>query len=392
LGDPFRIVKEVPTDSQLSFINSVPLYERYQTSFPIREKLIYLNHAAVSPLVLPAAKAMQELAEDALRYGSLHYDRWLAAYEGVRLAAARLIRADRSEIALVKNTSEGIATVAMGLDWKPGDRVVAFLEEFPANYYPWKRLESRGVAVTWLSVESSLDQIEQAVRGARLLAISFVQFLTGYRAPIQAIGEICHRNSCIYLVDAIQGLGAFPIDVEACHIDALAADGHKWLLGPEGCGILYIRRELQDRVEPVEFGWTNVTHYADYASRDMTLRSDAGRYECGTLNTIGCFGLKAAMEFLLEVGVERIGPVVQMLGDRIAAGVQAKGYQVLGTRTPETGAGIVSFRKAGIDAREIVRKLSAAGISAAPRAGWVRTSPHFYIRPEEIDRMIEELP
>jgi len=346
----------------------------------------------VAPLVLPAARAMQELAQDALVFGSLHYDRWLAAYEGLRVAAARLIHADRSEIALVKNTSEGIATVATGLDWKPGDRVVAFLEEFPANYYPWKRLESRGVEVTWLSVDSPLHQIEQAARGARLLAISFVQFLSGYRAPIQAIGEICHRNQCIYLVDAIQGLGAFPLDVEACHIDALAADGHKWLLGPEGCGILYLRRELQDHVEPVEFGWTNVAHYGDYASRDMTLRSDSGRYECGTLNTIGCFGLKAAIEFLLEVDVERIGPVVQGLGDRIAAGVQAKGYQVLGTRTPETGAGIVSFRQPGVDAREVVRKLTAAGISAAPRAGWVRTSPHFYIRPEEIDRMVEELP
>ncbi|MGP8243642.1 MAG: aminotransferase class V-fold PLP-dependent enzyme [Bryobacteraceae bacterium] len=382
----------MPTDSLLSFLNSVPLWERYQTNFPIREKLIYLNHAAVAPLVLPAAKAMQELAEDALLHGSLHYDRWLAAYEGLRVAAARLIHADRSEIALVKNTSEGIATVAMGLDWKPGDRVVAFVEEFPANYYPWKRLESRGVEVAWLSVDSPLETIEQAVRGARLLAISFVQFLSGYRAPVREIGEICHRNSCIYLVDAIQGLGAFPLDVQACHIDALAADGHKWLLGPEGCGIFYIRRELQDHIEPVEFGWTNVAGYADYASRDMTLRSDAGRYECGTLNTIGCFGLKAAIEFLLEVGVERIGPVVQSLGDRIAAGVQDKGYQVLGARTPETGAGIVSFRKPGIQARDIVRKLTAAGIAAAPRAGWVRTSPHFYIRPEEIDRLVEELP
>ena len=370
----------------------MPLWERYQTNFPIRERLIYLNHAAVAPLVLPAAQAMKGLADDCLAYGSLHYDRWLAAYEGLRVAAARLIHADRSEIALVKNTSEGIATVAMGIDWKPGDRIVAFIEEFPANYYPWKRLEDRGVGVTWLHVDSPLEAIEQAVRGARLLAISFVQFLSGYRAPIQEIGEICHRNSCIYLVDAIQGLGAFPLDVEACHIDALAADGHKWLLGPEGCGILYIRRELQDRVEPVEFGWTNVAGYADYGSRDMTLRSDAGRYECGTLNTVGCFGLKAAIEFLLEVGIEQIGPVVQALGDRIAAGVQAKGYEVLGTRTRDTGAGIVSFRKSGIEARNIVRKLMAAGIAAAPRAGWVRTSPHFYIRPEEIDRMLEELP
>ena len=198
-----------------------------------------------------------------------------------------------------------------------------------------------------------------------------MQFLSGYRAPIQAIGEICHRNQCIYLVDAIQGLGAFPLDVRACHIDALAADGHKWLLGPEGCGILYINQALQDRVEPVEFGWTNVGRYNDYASRDMTLRPDAGRYECGTLNTIGCFGLKASIELLLEVGVGKIAPVVQNLGDRIAAGVSSKGYEVLGHRTPETGAGIVSFRKPGLDAVNIVSKLRAAGIShrAAGRLG-----------------------
>ena len=215
-----------------------PLWERFATHFPVRDRVIYLNHAAVAPLCLPAAEAMKRLADDCLHFGSLHYDEWLAAYEGLRRAAARLIGADRSEIALVKNTSEGIATVAMGLDWKPGDRIVGFDEEFPANVYPWKQLEERGVSVTWLSVSDSLERIDEACRGARLLAISFVQFLSGHRAPVQAIGEICRRNHCLYLVDAIQGLGVFPIDVRSCHIDALAADGHKWLLGPEGCAIL----------------------------------------------------------------------------------------------------------------------------------------------------------
>ena len=369
-----------------------PIWERYADQFPIRRNLIYLNHAAVAPLARPAAEAMQNLAGDCTSFGSLHYDQWMSAYEGLRVAAARLINAERSEIALVKNTSEGIATVALGLDWKPGDRVVGFREEFPANFYPWKRLESKGVTVTWLSVTDPLEHIEAACRGARLLAISFVQFLTGYRAPLETIGEICRRNNCIFLVDAIQGLGAFPIDVQACHIDALAADGHKWLLGPEGCGILYIRQALQDRIEPVEFGWTNVAGYADYASRDMTLRKDAGRYECGTLNTIGCFGLRAAIEFLLEVGIAEIAPAVQDLGDRIAAGVTALGYEVLGERTPASGSGIVSFRKPGLEAGSIVRRLREAGISCAPRAGWVRTSPHFYISPADIDRMLGELP
>jgi selenocysteine lyase/cysteine desulfurase len=187
-------------------------------------------------------------------------------------------------------------------------------------------------------------------------------------------------------------MGAFPLDVRACHIDALAADGHKWMLGPEGCAILYLNQAIQDRIEPVEFGWTNVRNYADYGSRDMTPWPDARRYECGTLNTIGCFGLKASLEFLLEIGPEQIGPVVQSLGDRIAAGVEQKGYEVLGNRTPETGAGIVSFRKAGVDPTGLVASLRAAGIIAAPRAGWVRTSPHFYVSPEEIDRLIDALP
>jgi selenocysteine lyase/cysteine desulfurase len=368
------------------------LWDQYAHHFPVRERLIYLNHAAVAPLCKPAADAMKHLADDCMQFGSRHYKEWLDAYEGLRVAAARLVGADRSEIALVKNTSEGIATVALGLDWKPGDRMVAFREEFPANYYPWKRLEEKGVNVIWLSVTDPIEKIAGAARGAKLLAISFVQFLTGYRAPIQVIGEICRANRCIFLVDAIQGLGAFPLDVRSCHIDALAADGHKWLLGPEGCGILYINQALQDRVEPVEFGWTNVAGYNDYASRDMALRGDAGRYECGTLNTIGCFGLRASVELILEVGLGKIAPVVQNLGDRIAEGVLTKGYELPGERTPETGAGIVSFRKPGVDSAEIVRKLSAAGISVAPRAGWVRTSPHFYIPPSDIDRLIEELP
>ncbi len=373
-------------------VKEVLLAEQYAGQFPIRERLVYLNHAAVAPLCKPAADAMKRLADDCLQFGSLHYDEWMATYEGLRAAAARLIGADRSEIAIVKNTSEGIATVAMGLDWKAGDRVVGFREEFPANFFPWKKLEERGVDVTWLSVTDPLDRIDEASRGARLLSISFVQYLTGYRAPLKAIGEICRRNDCIYMVDAIQGLGAFPVDVKESGIHALAADGHKWMLGPEGCGILYINRELQSHVEPVEFGWTNVANYADYGSRDMSLRPDAGRYECGTLNTIGCYGLRAAIEFLLEVGVGQIAPVVQNLGNRIAGGVCAKGYEIADPRTPETGAGIVSFRKPGHDAGEIVRKLKAQGITAAPRAGWVRTSPHFYIRPEEIDRMIDLLP
>jgi len=368
------------------------ILSQWDEQFPIRDHSVYLNHAAVAPLSRRAAGAMKDLADDCLLHGSLHYDRWLAAYEGVRRAAATLIHADPREIALVKNTSEGIATVALGIHWRSGDKVVAFVEEFPANLYPWRRLEAKGVRVEWLSILAPLERIEEACRGARLLAISFVNYLTGYRVDLSKLGEICRRHEVFFFVDAIQGLGAFPIDVRAMGIHALAADGHKWLLGPEGCGILYIQRDCQDGIEPVEFGWTNVAGFADYASRDMTLRDDAGRYECGTLNTIGCYGLCAALELLLEVGVDAIGPEVQRLADRVAAGAVERGYELAAPRADGAGAGIVSIRRPDIDSRLIVSRLKDQGVQCAPRQGWVRVSPHFYVGDDGIDRFLSCLP
>lgn len=369
----------------------MPLWQKYRDQLPVTQRLVYLNHAAVGPLCRGAAEAMQHLAQDALEYGSEHYQKWMETYQGVRVAAARMINSTPGEIAIVKNTSEGIATVATGIRWKPGDVVVAFEEEFPANFYPWKRLEANGIEVRWLSIFDDLNRIDEACKGARMLAISYVQYLSGYRVNLESLGEICKRRGCLFFVDAIQGLGAFPIDVRTAKIDALAADGHKWLLGPEGCGVLYVRQEVQEDIEPLEFGWTNVAKYYDYASRDMALRPDAGRYECGTLNTIGCYGLRASLEFLLEVGVENTAGSVQALGDRIWEGVRTLGFETLGRRSPETGAGIVSFRKEGIDSRLIVSKLREAKIITAPRQGWVRCAPHFYIAPEEVDQMLAEL-
>jgi selenocysteine lyase/cysteine desulfurase len=372
-------------------IIQIPLWERYREQFPVTKNVVYLNHAAVAPLSRRAAEAMQGLAQDALEFGSNHYQQWMATYRGLRVATARLINATPEEIAIVKNTSEGIATIALGIDWKPGDVVVAFREEFPANVYPWQRLEARGVKIRWLSVFDDLDRIDKAAEGARLLAISYVQYLSGYRVDLDKIGEICQRRACFFFVDAIQGLGVLPLDVQTSHIDALAADGHKWLLGPEGCGVLYVRRSVQDQIDPVEFGWTNVANYADYASRDMGLRHDAGRYECGTLNTIGCYGLCAAIELLLEVGIEFVGEAVQALGDRIWSGAREIGFETLGIRTPASGAGIVSIRKPGVESQLIVSRLKDAGFIAAPRQGWVRIAPHFYIAPTEIDALLGEL-
>jgi selenocysteine lyase/cysteine desulfurase len=368
------------------------LWQRVRGDFPVTRHLVYLNHAAVAPLPAPVAAAQIWLAQDARDWGSFHYDKWLQAYENIRIYSAKLIAAHRDEIAVVKNTSEGIATIALGIDWKPGDRVVAFRQEFPANYYPWLRLEARGVEVRWLDIDAPSEQIDWACTGARLLGISHVNYLTGYRVDLDAIGEICRRRGVFFFVDAIQGLGAFPVDVRRSHIDALAADGHKWLLGPEGCGILYVRRERLDEIEPVEFGWTNVAAYADYASRDMTLRPDAGRFECGTLNTIGIFGLEAALRYLLEIGMDQVTPAVEALASQLRDGVLAKGYRLAAEPAAGTTSGIVSFQKEGIDSRVIVARLRDHGIVTAPRQGWVRASPHFYIAPDEIERALDLLP
>jgi len=368
------------------------LHTRFRDEFPVARELIYLNHAAVTPLCRPAAEAMKRFADEACRHGSLNYADWLETYEGLRQAAAKLINSSPGEIAIVKNTSEGIATVASGFDWKAGDRVIVFEEEFPANYYAWLRLEKRGVELTRLSIYDPLEKIAEAIRGARLLAISYVNYLSGYRADLQALGELCDRHGCFFFVDAIQGMGALPIDVEACHIDALAADGHKWMLGPEGNGVLYVRRKWLDSIEPVEFGWTNPANYTDYSSRDMTLRPDAGRYECGALNTIGCFGLRAALEFLLEVGIREISAAIQSLADQLDTGVRERGYETMVERSDRTGSGIVSFRHPAIDCRSIVSELKRNRIMASPRQGWVRVSPHFYISPDEIEQVLTLLP
>ncbi len=368
------------------------IWRQYRSEFPVTERLIYLNHAAVAPLPRRSAEAIQWLAQDALEYGSHHYPQWMAAVDGLKAGVAQLINATPAEIATVKNTSEGIATVALGLKWRAGDKIVAFREEFPANFYIWKKLEEwHGVRVEWLSCFDPLEKIEAAAKGARLLAISFVQYLSGYRTDLEAIGEICHRHGVFFFVDAIQGLGAFPLDVRKAKIHALAADGHKWLLGPEGCGIVYIQHDRQDEIEPVEFGWTTVAGWQDYSSRDMAVRRDAGRYEPGTLNTVGCFGMRASVELILEAGVDRISAHVQHLADLLAEGARELGYELLCERTPATGAGIVSVRKPGVDARMTWTKLKENGVTSAPRQGWVRFSPHFYISPDDVGKVLELL-
>ena len=216
----------------------------------MRERLVYLNHAGVAPLSRRAADAMKHLADDALEFGSLHYDR-VAGH--LRRSPPGRRPPDQFHPGGNRHCEEHLRGDFLHCH-RPemaGRRQNGGLpRRISSQLFPWRKLEENGVHVEWLSVFDPLEKIEQAVRGAQLLSISFVQYLSGYRAPIEAIGEICSRSNCIFVVDAIQGLGAFPLDVRKCNIDALAADGHKWMLGPEGCGILYVSEKLQDRIDP----------------------------------------------------------------------------------------------------------------------------------------------
>lgn len=366
----------------------------YRDQFPITNSTVYLNHASVSPLPRRTAEAMRAFTEDVEGFGLKNYGRWVETVGALRAAAARLLSCGSGEIAITKNTSEGLSFVANGVDWRAGDVVVGIRDEFPANYFPWLRLEKRGVHLRWLDLENGrieLEDIDKACDGARLLAVSYVQYLSGFRLDLDALGEICRRRNVLLVVDAVQGLGPFPVNVKQSGIHALSASGHKWLLGPEGCAIFFIDQGLLPRVEPVEFGWTNVAGSEHY-SHDPVLLPDARRYECGTLNTIGIHGLRASLDLFHEVGVERMANHIDGLARRTIEGAAAKGYEPMTARNSANGSGIVTIRKQGIDSAAAVASLSDAGISAAHRFGWIRVAPHFYNNDEDIDALLEGLP
>lgn len=365
----------------------------YLDEFPVRERFIYLNHAATGPLPRRSAEAMQSLAADQMNAGGCNWIEWLDAVAGLRQAAAQLIGASKSEIAITKNTSEGLSFIANGIDWKKGDVVVGVKGEFPANYFPWARLERLGVELRWVELRDGcidLEELDKACDGARLLAVSYVQYLSGFRIDLDTVGEICKRRNCLFVVDAVQGLGPLPVDVKRSGIHALSASGHKWLLGPEGCAFFYIDNDLMPQVEPMEFGWTNVQGFPTYSTEEK-LRLDAGRYECGTLNTIGCFGLRASIELFLTIGVDQIAEKVLELSDYVASEALELGFELAAPRSPGTTSGIVSFKKTGFDARAAAERLAANQISVSARHGCVRVAPHFYNSTDEIDRFFAML-
>ena len=339
---------------------------------------------------------MVGLLDDVLRSGTAHWDRWVEAYSAARKSSSRLLNADPREIAFTKNTSEGISTFANGLDWEEGDEVVSVDAEFPGNYYPWQHLEQKGVKVL-LATETegriSLEAIEKLIGPrTRVAAVSFVQYLSGYRLDLEKLGEICEKRRVLLFVDAIQGLGAFPLDVKRAKIAGLDADGHKWMLGPEGSALFYLRADLLEQIQPTMVGWLNFRGWGDFERRDPTYRDDARRFECGTPNTVGIYGLGAAVDLLLEVGVAPISEHILDVTGHLRQGLLKAGHQLFGPLDRNESSGIVSFvpRKAKPD--DVVRLLRGRQVEVAVRGGKVRVAPHFYNTHEEIDRLLELLP
>jgi selenocysteine lyase/cysteine desulfurase len=367
--------------------------QHYRSQFLVTASSIYMNHAAVAPISRRVRDAMVGLLDEVQQCGAEHWERWMETYAGVRRSLAQLLNADPGEIAFAKNTSEGISSFANGLDWQPGDEVVSIEGEFPANFYPWKALEKRGVVLRLVPAEQGQVSQESILRAltsrTRVVAVSFVQYLSGFRLDLEKLGQACAAHGCLLFVDAIQGLGAFPVDVKSAKIAGLAADSHKWMLGPEGSALLYVNRQVMEKITPREIGWTSVRHWSDFSRRELSWRDDARRYECGTLNTVGVYGLGAAVDLLLEVGIPNIAERVLDLTDRLRAGLLAQGHSVFGPRAREEASGIVSFVPRQGTAERLLERFLAHRVQVAARCGMVRVAPHFYNTKEEIDRVLE---
>ena len=363
----------------------------FRDLFPVTKNLIYFNHAAVGPLSVRAYEAMERFARDQREFGALHWREWCAEYEHLRASAARLIGAEPREIAILKNTSEGISFVAEGLRWREGDNVVTTALEFPSNWTPWKHLERRGVEVR-LAALPAVEAIAPLIdERTRVVTVSSVAFHNGFAADLDAIGDLCVARNVLFCVDAIQSVGVLPIDVRRANIAFLAADGHKWMCGSEGAAIFYVAAEHRDKLDVIENGWSNIDRRGKFILASTDLLPDARRFEAGSLNSSGVYGLRAAIDLLLEIGIETVAGRALAVATRLAERLEAIGW---GVASPKPiASAIVGATPPGVERTLLQwhRYLEENGVVTAPREGLLRFSPHFYNDETEVERIIELL-
>jgi len=367
--------------------------------FPVADDKIFLAHAGVCPLPRRVSEAIRDYAA-LCTHGDQETLLPALPLRRSRELAARLLNAQPDEIAFVGPTSLALSFVAAGLSWKKNDNILIYFDDYPANVYPWMALAERGVEVRRLNVREPghihpLDVIGQVDEHTRLVALASCHFVSGYRLDLNAVGQALHERGILFCVDAIQTLGAFPTSVE--HVDFLAADAHKWLLGPCAAGMLHVRKELQDRLQPVVYGWHNIRCPNYVAQEEMVFRPDARRYEAGTQNLLGRVGLNAAMELLLEIGIDNIAAELLRKRAWLVPALQAKGYQVLHAEVPPGNASaIVTFHREGLDVAALCERLESANVIASLRTDrsgrkYLRFSPHFYNTDAELERALELL-
>lgn len=388
--------------------------------FDLAPDIRYLNHAAVAPWPRRAVAAVTRFAEENGRRGAASYPAWLATERRLRERLADLLGAPSpDDIALVKNTSEGLSILAQGLDWRPGDNVVGIAQEFPSNRIPWEALREQGVEYRTLDLRGSTKlatdpacapsrvgagmaanaqvsaDIETALEGlcddrTRAMAVSSVQYARGERLDLERLAAACHRRGILLFVDAIQSLGALPMDLSRIPADAMVADGHKWLLGPEGVAVLYVAPALRPRLRLRQFGWHMVAHPGDYDRHDWTPSPTATRFEPGSPNLLGIHALEASLSLLQEVGLDTVASAIEHRVNRLIDLLDQAGFEILTPRAPARRAGILTFRipDARFEPTALWRALLARGLVCAPRGGGIRFSPHFYTDEAVLDQAL----
>ena len=374
--------------------------QRLRAEMPVAERWAYFDHAAVAPIVRSAAEALKNWAAEATAEGDTAWPAWAERVEATRRYAAQLVGAHTDEIALVPNTTSGIGLVAEGVDWQPGDNIVTLADEFPTNVYPWLNLASRGVEARRVPTDDGrldLDKLVAACdKRTRIVSVSWVGFATGYRHDVERIVDLAHERGARVMLDAIQGLGAFPLDVQETPIDFLAADGHKWMLGPEGAGVAYIRREHLNTLRPLGVGWHSVVHSQDYTHIELKFKPTAARYEGGSQNMPGMIALGESLRLLLELGMEHVSAAILDITDQACERLTASGARIVSDRRPNHRAGrqrsgIVAFELPGRDSLAVKKHCLMQKVVLSCRAGRLRISPHGYNNEEDLDRLIEAI-
>ena len=372
--------------------------ENLRDQFEVTAHHAYLNHAAVSPLPRRCRELMVGYLDELGRHGAAHYPDPIAGpLARVRRLGARLLGgADPDNVFVVRSTTQGISLAATGLPVGEGDNVVLVEREFPANLRPWLPLRRRGVDVRLVPQRQGrvvMEDLAAAVDDrTAAVSVSFVQFLSGFRLDPAPVAELCRRHDALFVMDAIQGLGAFPLDVRAAGVDLLSADSHKWMLGPEGVGLGYASPRALERIQPAVEGWLSVERPFDFFDLEQPLKPGGARFEEGAYNVAGISGFRGCLELILEAGIERISSRILELTDLLAEGLKSRGWSVLSPReVPEERSGIVLTTRDGVDFEALPQRLDARGIVASARGGALRLSPHGYNTVDEIERVLAAL-